>query len=164
MAAAAAIEVAQLYRNRWTIEEFFQSVTLNFKGEIQTLAYPKAALFSCCMALVTANILAVIRAALAGVHGVGKIEAGLSDFYVVDEIQHTYRGMMIAIEPAHWSIFQSFTLIELTNILQQLADMVHLKSFLKSSRGPKKKLSLAAKRNQPHLSTAKLLNQQSSSP
>jgi len=29
---------------------------------------------------------------------VGKIEAGLSDFYVVDEIQHTYRGMMIAIE------------------------------------------------------------------
>jgi hypothetical protein len=51
------------------------------------------------MALVTANILAVIRAALGGVHGVGKIEAGLSDFYVVDEIQHTYRGMMIAIEP-----------------------------------------------------------------
>jgi hypothetical protein len=117
------------------------------------------------MALVTANILAVIRAALAGVHGVGKIEAGLSDFYVVDEIQHTYRGMMIAIEPAHWSVFQSFTLIELTNILQQLADMVHLKSFLKSTRGPKKKkLPLAAKRNHPHLSTAKLLNQQSSSP
>src|SRR4028119_2315962 len=29
VAAAAAIEVAQLYRNRWTIEEFFQSVTLN---------------------------------------------------------------------------------------------------------------------------------------
>lgn len=26
---ASAIEVAQLYRNRWTIEEFFQSVTLN---------------------------------------------------------------------------------------------------------------------------------------
>jgi hypothetical protein len=117
------------------------------------------------MALVTANILAVIRAALGGVHGVGKIEAGLSDFYVVDEIQHTYRGMMIAIEPAHWSVFQSFTLIELTNILQQLAGMVHLKCFLKSPRGPKnKKLPLAAKRSQPHLSTAKLLNQQSLTP
>jgi hypothetical protein len=165
VSVASAIEVSQLYRNRWTIEEFFQSVTLNFEGEIQTLAYPKAALFSFGMALVTANILAVIRAALASVHGVGKIEAGLSDFYVVDEIQHIYRGMMIAIEPAQWSVFQSLSLIELTNILQQLAAKVHLKSFLKSPRGPKrKKPPLVAKPNQPHLSTAKLLNQQSSTP
>jgi len=29
------IEVAQLYRNRWTIEEFFQSVTLNFEAKFK---------------------------------------------------------------------------------------------------------------------------------
>lgn len=162
---ASAIEVTQLYRKRWTIEEFFQAVTLNFEGEIQTLAYPKAALFSFSMALVAANILAVVRSALASVHGVGKIEAGLSDFYMVDEIQHTYRGMMIAIEPAQWSIFQSLMLTELTEILQQLAARVHLASFLKSPRKPKKKKPpLAAKRNQPHLSTARLLNQHSLTP
>ena len=123
---ASSLQVAQLYRERWTIEEFCQSLTLNFEGEIRTLAYPKAALFSFCMAVVTANILAVIRAALASVHGLGKIEAGLSDFYLVDEVQPTYRGMMIAIEPVHWSIFQTFTLTELADVLQQLAGKVHL--------------------------------------
>ncbi len=162
---ASAVEVAQLYRNRWTIEEFFQSVTLNFEAEIQTLAYPKAALFSFCIALVTANILAVVRAALASVHGVGKIDAAVSDFYVVDEIQHTYRGMMIAIEPTGWQVFQAFTLAELTALLQQLAANVDLASFLKTPRRPKKKKPpLTAHRNQPHLSTARLLNRQSSTP
>lgn len=164
-AVANAVEVAQLYRNRWTIEEFFQSLTLNFEGEIQTLAYPKAALFSFCMALVTANILAVIRAAFASVHGNGKIEAGLSDFYLVDEIQHTYRGMMIAIEPEQWMVFQSLPLSQMAELLQQLAAQVHLASFLKTPRaGKKKKPPLIPKRNQPHLSTAKLLNQRSLSP
>jgi hypothetical protein len=38
-----------------------------------------------------------IRAVVASVHGVGKIEAGLSDYYMVDEIQSTYRVNMIAI-------------------------------------------------------------------
>jgi hypothetical protein len=33
------------------------------------------------MALVAYNILATLRGALGGVHGVEKIEAGLSDFY-----------------------------------------------------------------------------------
>jgi hypothetical protein len=164
-AVVLAIEVAQLYRHRWTIEEFFQSVTLNFEGEIQTLAYPKAALFSFCMALVAANILAVVRATLASVHGAGKIEAGLSDFYLVDEIQHTYRGMMIAIEPAQWTIFQSLTLTQLTELLQHLAAKVHLASFLKTPRAAKKKKPpLTVKPNQPHLSTARLLAQQSSTP
>jgi IS4 transposase len=162
---ARAVEVAQLYRTRWTIEGFFQSVTLNFEGEIQTLAYPKAALFSFCTALVAANILAVVRAALASVHGNGKIEAGLSDFYLVDEIQHTYRGMIIAIEPEQWTVFQSLPLSQLAQLLQHLAAKVHLASLLKTPRAyKKKKPPLTPKRNQPHLSTAKLLSQRSSSP
>ncbi len=49
---ANAVEVAEIYRNRWKIETLFQTVTENFNGEIQTLAYPKAALFSFSMALV----------------------------------------------------------------------------------------------------------------
>jgi hypothetical protein len=49
------------------------------------------------LALVTYNILATLKAALASVHGVEKVEAALSDVYVVDEVQGTYRGMMIAI-------------------------------------------------------------------
>jgi hypothetical protein len=67
-------------------------VTQNFDGEIKTLAYPQAALFSFTLALMAYNILATLKAALASVHGVGKIEAALSDFYVVNELQGTYSG------------------------------------------------------------------------
>jgi len=39
---------------------------------------------------------AVVKAALGSVHGIGKIDAGISNYYLVEEIQGTYRGMMIA--------------------------------------------------------------------
>nr|WP_256875239.1 transposase [Nostoc sp. C052] len=60
-----ATKIAEIYRNRWNIERLFQTVTKNFHGEIQTLAYPKATLFSFSMALVSHNILATLRGALA---------------------------------------------------------------------------------------------------
>jgi hypothetical protein len=109
IADASALTVGLVYRNRWSLETLFQTVTDNFNGEIHTLAYPKAALFSFSMALVAYNILATLRTALGSVHGVGKIEAGLSDFYLVDEIQSTYRGMMIAIPSPHWASLRTIS-------------------------------------------------------
>jgi hypothetical protein len=50
--AANAQQVADLYLQRWTVEGLFQVITDVFKCEIKTLGYPKAALFSFCMALV----------------------------------------------------------------------------------------------------------------
>ena len=163
--AATALEVAQLYRQRWTVETLFQTLTANFEGEIQTLAYPRAALFSFCLSLVAYNILAVVRAALRSVHGSDKIEAGISDFYLVDEIQATYRGMMIAIAPAQWQVFATYSPAQLVQILQQLAAQVHLQSFLKQPRAPKKKKPpLIVDGKHRHVSTARLLDQDKKSP
>jgi len=78
-------------------------------------------------------------AVLGSVHGVDKIEAGLSDFYLVDDIHGIYRGMMIAIPPVHWQCFEDFTDIQMVEVLQHLATKVHLKSFRKHPRSPKKK-------------------------
>ncbi len=64
-AQASAAVVAELYLQRRSVENLFQTVTENYECEIQTLGYPKAALFSFCLALVTYNILATIRAVLA---------------------------------------------------------------------------------------------------
>ena len=47
--------------------------------------------------MVAFNILSTVKAALKAVHGGGKIEADLSDFYLVEEVQGTFRGMMIAL-------------------------------------------------------------------
>jgi IS4 transposase len=151
-------KVTQLYRDRWSVETLFQTVTENFNGEIQTLAYPKAALFSLAMAFATYNILATIRAVLGSVHGVGKVEAGLSDYYLVDEIQGTYRGMMISIPAPHWQVFETFSVTQMGLVLQHLAQYVNLKRFLKATRGEKKKRPpLLVNPNHRHVSTARLL-------
>ncbi|MCY7393507.1 MAG: hypothetical protein LH647_19040 [Leptolyngbyaceae cyanobacterium CAN_BIN12] len=49
--AASPTVVSQLYRERWQVEGLFLSVTTHFEGEIKTLAYPKAALFSFALAV-----------------------------------------------------------------------------------------------------------------
>jgi hypothetical protein len=155
---ASAFTVAVVYRHRWSLETLFQTVSENFNGEIHTLAYPKAALFSFSMALVAYNILATLRTALGSVHGVGKIEAGLSDFYLVDEIQSTYRGMMIAIPSPHWASLRTISLTQMALLLQHLAAKVNLKCFLKTPRGTKKKREpLIIDRKHRHVSTARLL-------
>lgn len=162
---ATTSDVTHFYRNRRTVENLFQTVTDNYKCEIETLGYPKAALFSFCLALVAYNILATVRAALATVHGAGKIEASLSDYYIVDEMQGTYRGMMIAIAPVYWQVFESFSLKQLAALLLDLAAGVHLKSFLKQPRSPKKKKRPPVyDPRHPHLSTARLLDQAQKSP
>lgn len=151
----------RLYRNRWRVEGLFLTVTMNFEGEIKTLAYPKAALFSFTLALVAYNILAIIKGALASVHGVETIEETVSDFYVVDELQGVYRGMMIAIPPEHWQGFQALSLIAMAQQLKALAKQVNLKRFRKQTRKPKqKKKALVRDPKKPHVATARLLSDQ----
>lgn len=161
-AIADAESVMTLYRHRWQVEGLFLTVTKNFEGEIKTLAYPKAALFSFTLALVAYNILAIVKASLASVHGVEKIESTLSDFYVVDELQGVYRGMMLALPGVHWQDFQELSLTTLAQRLQDLATRVNLKLFCKQPRKSKKKNKppLVRDPKKPHVSTARLLSQQ----
>ena len=93
---ADAETITKLYLRRWNIEGMFQVITDTFNCELNTLGYPQAALFVFCVAIVAFNILSTVKAALKSIHGVGKIEAGLSDYYLVEEVQATYRGMAIA--------------------------------------------------------------------
>jgi IS4 transposase len=71
---ASAKRVARLYRKRWTLETAFQHLEAYFHSEINTLGYPKAALFGFCLALVAYNMLAVVMAALRSVHGAETID------------------------------------------------------------------------------------------
>lgn len=89
---------------------------------------------------------------------VGVLNAGLSDFYLADEIQGTYGGMMIAIPAEHWQTFETFSHENMVSLLLSLATHVDLKSFLKATRGVKKKREpLIIDRKHRHLSTARLL-------
>lgn len=159
---ATALVIAQIYRHRWTIETLFQILTDIFNCEIKTFAYPQAALFAFCVALVSYNILSVVLAALRSVHGIEKIEQEVSNYYLVDEIRGTYRGMMIAIPAQEWQVFNQMNLMDLTKILQKLATLVNLAVFMSHPRSTKKIKKWVKKTRptkKPHVSTAKILSQ-----
>ncbi len=159
---ANAKKIAGLYRGRWTIETAFQYLKEYFQSEINTLGYPRAALFAFCVALVSYIIVSVMKSALGSVHGADVVENQISGYYIADEISSTYRGMMIAIDDAHWVVFQQMTALKLSKILKELAANVRLSAFQKHPRGPKKpQPKRKSSKNTPHVSTARILAQRS---
>jgi len=157
-AGASAKRIAELYRKRWRIETMFQELEAHLHSEINTLGYPKAALFGFCVALVAYNVLAVVKAALRNVHGEETLDNELSGYYLAGNIARTYDGMMIAVAPEDWAVFHAMPLSQLAEVLLQLAANVKLSKFRKHRRGPKKpRLKRAKHPDQPHVSTAKLL-------
>lgn len=150
--------VARLYRKRWTLETAFQHLEAYFHSEINTLAYPKAALFGFCLALVAYNVLAVVLAALRGVHGESTVEEEVSLYYVANDIAETYKGMMIAIPESEWDVFYTMSAADMASTLLDLAHRVNLEAIRKSPRGPKKpRPKGGGTKKKGHVSTAKLL-------
>jgi hypothetical protein len=150
--------VADLYRKRWTLETAFQHLEAYFHSEINTLGYPKAALFGFCLALVAYNLLAVVLAALRGVHGEETVDEEVSLYYVANEISTTYHGMMIAIPAPEWDVFYSMSPADLAAMLLELARKVRLQAIRKSSRRPKTPRPPGKKpARKGHVATAKLL-------
>lgn len=156
--AATAIRVAELYRKRWTIETAFAEVAQNLEGEIETLGYPRAALFSFCSALVAFNLLSVVMAALRGAHGIEKVEGNVSVYYMADEVSHTHRGLTIALSDRYWAqTYASLTPDELARELLRIAKTVNLSRYRKHKRGPKKPTQPMSKKRRNHVSTARVL-------
>jgi hypothetical protein len=135
---ARAKVIADLYRRRWTIETAFAELEATLDGEVNTLGYPKAALFAFCVALVAYNVLSTLRGALRSVHGEAAVAADVSGYYVADEIRMTQRGMMIAIPEDEWVVFHGVAPRELAVVLVRLAAAVRLPRYRKHPRGPKK--------------------------
>ena len=156
--AAPAQQIAELYRKRWSIETAFQELEAHLHCEINSLGYPKAALFGFCVALVAYNVLAVVKAALRSVHGEEKIANEVSGYYLAGHLGRTYEGMMVAVPEEEWHIFQTMNTGTFTQALQQLANKVNLAKFEKHERGPKKSRSKRIHNSkQPHVSTARLI-------
>jgi hypothetical protein len=158
-ADADALTVSDLYLKRWQIENMFQTITDTFHCELNTLGYPRAALFVFCIALVAFNILSTLKAALKQVHGAAVIDQQLSDYYVVEDVQATWRGLEIAILPTDWQPFGTMPPNDFAQYLQTWAAQVNLNRFRKSKRGPKKPTTKKQfDPKHPHVSTARLLN------
>jgi hypothetical protein len=156
----SAVAVSEAYRKRWTIEGGFLDLTTTLDCEINTLCYPRAALFVFCVAVMAYNLQSAIKAVMRSVHGADKVENDLSRFFVAGEIGQVYRGMMVALPPEEWAIFRHMSLADYITFLKRLAHAVDFERYPKTHRGPKK---ATAKRHydpdHPHVSVAKLLLQ-----
>jgi IS4 transposase len=152
-----ALQGAELYRKRWSIETLFYEVTQTLECEIKTLCYPPAALFVFCLALMAANAVAVLKAALRATHGEAQADE-LSGYYLALEIKQVHEGMMIALPPKEWTTFRTLSVAQFAVALKKLATHMDLDLYRKSKRGPKKPPpTMDQYRNGGHVSTHKLL-------
>jgi hypothetical protein len=135
---ADAIAVAELYRQRWTLETAFQELESSLHGEISTLGCPQAALFGFCLALVAYNVMSTMKASLRSVHGEKADDTKVSGYDLAEEVAGTHRGMMIAVPKDEWVVFQEMSPQEISPFLKGLASAVRLSEFRKQPRGPKK--------------------------
>jgi hypothetical protein len=155
---ASALVIAELYRGRWTIESAFCELAATLSAEINTLAYPKAALFCFCVGLVAYNVLSVIKGALRAAHGEAKVIEDVSGYYLANEIGRMYAGMMVALPEEYWHVFGDMTAGDLGRVLRDLARRVRLETLQKHPRGPKRPVTKKPKnKKQPHVSTARVL-------
>jgi len=156
--AASAIAIANGYRKRWTLETLFQSLTQMLQGEIDTLGYPKAALFGFAIALVTYNILSTVQAALRAKFGAEKIQEEVSLYYVALEVQASHHGMEVVFEPHEWEPFQTMLPKAIGKFLLTCAANVDLSKYRRHPRGPKKPVPKRTRFvDKMHVSTARLL-------
>lgn len=160
----SAVRVSELYLKRWTIETAFAELAKNLHGEIETLGYPKAALFAFCMALLSFNLYAVMKAAMKAVHGTETIERGLSSYYVSDEIAHTYRALDIIPDASWRKRYAHLSPEELAQELVRIARLVYLPRYAKHPRGPKKPKPATNKKPRNHVSTARILKKRVAAP
>jgi IS4 transposase len=157
---ASAAQLARLYGKRWSIETAFFEITTTLACEINTLGYPKAALFIFCLALLAYNAVSLIKAALRSDKGRKTVNDEVSSYYLSLEIGRTYDGMMIAIPAPHWKFFRELSDPEFADALRELASSVKLSRYQKHPRGPKKKPpERTPYESGKHVSTAKLLAQ-----
>jgi hypothetical protein len=153
---ASARRLADLYLQRWTIEEAFRQLTEYLACEVRTLGYPKAALFAFSLAVLAYNTLRCVHAALNATHPEQKNQ--WSAFYMAWEVKVTFEGMLVAVPAEEWKPIAVMTNAELAAFLKQLAHNVQPERYRKHPRGPKKTVPRKKVKSR-HVSTAKLLEQ-----
>ena len=154
----AGTQVADLSRQRWTLETALQHLEAYGHSAIHTLGSPKAAVFGLCLALVASNVLAVVLAALRGAHGAETVDDEGSLYEVANDMTTTSHGMMIAIPEPEWDVLYAMRPADLAAILLELAEKVPLQAMRKSPRRPQQLRPQGKKpARKGHVATAKLL-------
>lgn len=155
---ASAIQIAELYRKRWTLETLFFELTQMLEGELDTMGYPRAALLGFAIALVSYNLISTTKSAMRAAFGSEKVEEEVSNYYIANEARVMKEGLDVVTDPEDWEPFQTVSAETLAKALVELARNIRLPAFKRHKRGPKKPVPKRTKHtDSPHISTARLL-------
>lgn len=154
---AGARRLAALYRTRWKIENSFQELTENLRCEINTLGYPKAALFAFALALVAYNLLVTVQAAMGSGQGHERVEKELSSYYLATEVAVFAEGLAVAVPEENWQRLVRMTTKAFARWLHDVARQMNWHRYRKSQRGPKNPTVIKRTRRGAHRSTARVL-------
>jgi len=160
-AKVSALNAATLYQQRWSVEGVFQEMEAHLNSEIDTLAYPQAALFGFCLALVAYNVLSVTKSALRGAHGHERIQKEFSNYYLAHEVSGMWLGMTMILPAKYWEErFATQTPSQMAVFLLRCARKVNLKAYRKHPRGPKQMPpTKPSKKGRKHVATQRILDQ-----
>ena len=156
---ADAMQIAAIYRGRWKIETAFQVMTTTLRCEVNTLCYPRAALFAFATAALAYNALTVVETAIRAEHGKAEAEQ-LSKYYMALEIASASDGLMVLLEDSDFDVYREASVEEFCIALRNVAQHVDLDYYRKTTRGPKKPVKKKPKnKRKVHVSVHKVLQQ-----
>lgn len=157
----SAKRACEIYRKRWKIETLFLELTTSLAGEIDTLGYPKAAIFAFALAVIAGHAVALLKSLLSMIHGRETIDANLSWYSIYVELSSAWDGMEAILPPEFWSTHVGRqTIPEFTEFLLSLCRQIPLSRHQKTHRGPKKPVKKKFDRRVNHTSTARTLEEQ----
>jgi Transposase DDE domain len=157
--AVGAKRLAELYRTRWKIESAFQDLTDYLRCEVNTLGYPKAALFAFALALTAYNLLMVIKGALGSGQGMPRVDQELSTYHLGTELAVYAEGMAVAVPEEAWKPFEAMSIREFAHWLHRMAQRLDWKRYRKNPRKPKEPTTVRRTSRGAHRSTARVLKQ-----
>lgn len=154
---AGVRRLAELYRTRWKIEHAFQELTENLHCEINTLGYPKAALFAFALALVAYNLLVTVQGAMGSGQDHARVEKELSSYYLATEVAVFSEGIFLALPEESWLPYLQMPTAAFAQWLHDLAAGLNWQRYRKSPRGPKIPIKIKRTSRGAHRSTARAL-------
>ena len=158
----SAVEVAAKYQQRRTLETAFQELAEGLRGEVETLAYPKAALFAFGLAVSVYNLLQVVRQAI-GRQAEPATKVEVSAVLLGQEVSSYAAGLGAALAGNPQLPTPGWNATRLRAWVDELATRLTGTRYAKSKRGHRKQPRQKSKPAKgSHTATARILEQRRS--
>jgi len=155
--SVSALTIADTYAERWTIETCLEYLAQSLNAEINTLAYPGAALLCFSLALTLYNMMSTLKALLLKFSTASQ-KPDLSYYYLALEISRTCWAMMNLFDSKYWIQYARMSDAQYVDYCKAIAENANLRRYRKHARGPKRPppKRISGKRR-PHVSTHRIL-------